>query len=212
MIRQERISEDSRQQLIYNYQGLNIWEKVGIIGSGFLLSTIPGIGITYLCNEKIVKALGSNENKFSLPIRMLIGAATSSLLVLFIMGPFVHKKLFPEWYEKRAEARYINKTISEIENLRNDFVNINNNWNENSTVSLMEILTKLNNKKEELQNKEKPLMFHWELERMVDNLIIDVNNQLIRFDPISIRAINDMLDNWDNNSELNGSSQSLICY
>ncbi|WP_342266840.1 hypothetical protein [Spiroplasma endosymbiont of Villa modesta] len=118
----------------------------------------------------------------------------------------------PEWYEKRAEARYINKTISEIENLRNDFVNINNNWNENSTVSLMEILTKLNNKKEELQNKEKPLMFHWELERMVDNLIIDVNNQLIRFDPISIRAINDMLDNWDNNSELNDSSQSLICY
>ncbi|WP_425376612.1 hypothetical protein [Spiroplasma endosymbiont of Aleiodes alternator] len=51
MIRQERISEDSRQQLIYNFQGLNIWEKVGIIGSGFLLSTIPGIGITYLCNE-----------------------------------------------------------------------------------------------------------------------------------------------------------------
>ncbi|WP_342261354.1 hypothetical protein [Spiroplasma endosymbiont of Notiophilus biguttatus] len=77
------------------------------------------------------------------------------------MGPFVYKKIFPEWYEKRAEAMYINKTISEIENLRNDFVNINNNWNENSTVSLMEILTKLNNKKEELQNKEKPLMFQW---------------------------------------------------
>lgn len=76
----------------------------------------------------------------------------------------------------------------------------------------MEILTKLNNKKEELQNKEKPLIFQWELERMIDNLIIDVNNQLIRFDPISVRVINDMLDNWDNNSELNDSSQSLICY
>lgn len=56
MIRQEGISEDSRQQSIYNYQRLNIWKKVSIIGSGFLLSTIPGIDITYLCNEKIVKA------------------------------------------------------------------------------------------------------------------------------------------------------------
>ncbi len=37
MIRQEGISEDSRQQLIYNHQGLNIWKKVGIIGSVFFV-------------------------------------------------------------------------------------------------------------------------------------------------------------------------------